>query len=321
MNNKGFIKAILPLAQRSPYLEKLFLNNNYLTDDIFMRLNELNSNFSIKIIDLSYNKIKGDNLSSNLRLLITTFFELELINLKGNLISTTFINRFNPIKFNNLLNNIRNILNEEEGKNEKEKAEWVKIKIDLRENMIDKEKIGNQFYLWQSELFSQYLANKKKTANENIEEPTEENENTKEKTNENNNINNEGEPKLNQILYNTDNFIILLDYPYKGPNYLDENIININKVQKKKKIEYKIEIQKLIIKNNIDSKNLDFSSANNEQGSLDFYRQIFKFLFLINYYFDPILNSFSHTYSAFINKFKEPLNPNNELEIFENQLK
>ena len=317
MNNRGFIKAILPLAQKSPFLEKLILNNNYLTDDIFIKLNELNSNYHVKTIDLSYNKIKGKNLTSNLRILITTFFELELINLKGNLIPTSFINKFNPIKFNNLLINIRKLLNE----GNQDNLEKIKLKIDLRENMIDKEKIGNQFYLWQSELFSQYLANKKKTANENIEEPTEENENTKEKTNENNNINNEGEPKLNQILYNTDNFIILLDYPYKGPNYLDENIININKIQKKKKIEYKIEIQKLIIKNNIDSKNLDFSLANNEQGSLDFYRQIFKFLFLINYYFDPILNSFSHTYSAFINKFKEPLNPNNELEIFENQLK
>ena len=325
MNNKGFIKAILPLAQRSPYLEKLFLNNNYLTDDIFMRLNELNSNFSIKIIDLSYNKIKGDNLSSNLRLLITTFFELELINLKGNLISTTFINRFNPIKFNNLLNNIRNILNEEEGKNEKEKAEWVKIKIDLRENMIDKEKVGNQFYLWQSELFEQYLTNKKKTANESMDDIFEESENTnknskdKEKMNENNN--NENEFKFNQILYNTDNFIFLLDFPYKGPNYLGENNNNSQKIQKKKKNEYKIEIQKLIPKNNIDSKDLNFSYSNYEKGSLDYYREIFKFLFLIDYHFDPILNSFSHTYSAFIHKYKEPLSPNNEIDIIETQLK
>ena len=42
MNNKGFIKAILPLAQRSPFLEKLFLNNNYLTDDIFIFLFDVN---------------------------------------------------------------------------------------------------------------------------------------------------------------------------------------------------------------------------------------------------------------------------------------
>ena len=94
MNNKGFIKAILPLAQRSPFLEKLFLNNNYLTDEIFKKFHELNNNYNIKVIDLSYNKIKGNNLSSNLRLLITSFFELELINLKGNLIPTSFINKF-----------------------------------------------------------------------------------------------------------------------------------------------------------------------------------------------------------------------------------
>jgi len=325
MNNKGFVKAILPLAQRSPFLEKLFLNNNYLTDDIFMRLNELTSNFNIKIIDLSYNKIKGDNLSSNLRLLITSFFELELINLRGNLISTSFINKFNPIKFNNLLNNIRNILNEEEGKNDKEKLERVKIKIDLRENMIDKEKVGNQFYLWQSELFEQYLTNKKKTANESMDDIFEESENTnknskeKEKMNENNN--NENEFKFNQVLYNTDNFIFLLDFPYKGPNYLEENNNNSQRIQKKKKNEYKIEIQKLIPKNNIDTKDLNFSYSNFVKGSLDYYREIFKFLFLIDYYFDPILNSFSHTYSAFIHKYREPLSPNNEMDIIETQLK
>ena len=325
MNNKGFVKAILPLAQRSPFLEKLFLNNNYLTDDIFMRLNELTSNFNIKIIDLSYNKIKGDNLSSNLRLLITSFFELELINLRGNLISTSFINKFNPIKFNNLLNNIRNILNEEEGKNDKEKLERVKIKIDLRENMIDKEKVGNQFYLWQSELFEQYLTNKKKTANESMDDFFEESENTnknskeKEKMNENNN--NENEFKFNQVLYNTDNFIFLLDFPYKGPNYLEENNNNSQRIKKKKKNEYKIEIQKLIPKNNIDTKDLNFSYSNFVKGSLDYYREIFKFLFLIDYYFDPILNSFSHTYSAFIHKYREPLSPNNEMDIIETQLK
>ena len=328
MNNKGFIKAILPLAQKSPFLEKLLLNNNYLTDDIFIRLNELSSNYNIKIIDLSYNKIKGINLSSNLRLLITTFFELELINLKGNLVPSSFLNRFNPIKFNNLLINIRKILNEG---NEEEKSEKIKLKIDLRENMIDKEKIGNQFYLWQSELFEEYLANKRKTANENLEEEIQENENiiknSKEKEkNENNNINNinnELDSDFNEVLYNTENFILLLDFPYKGPNYLEENKVNINitKAQKKKKNEYKIEINKLILKNNIDNKNLDFSFSNNEKGSLDYYRQIFKFLFLINYYFDPILNSFSHTYSAFIHKFREPLCPNNENEIIENQLK
>ena len=61
MNNKGFMKVILPLAQKSPFLEKLLLNNNYLTDDIFIRLTELSSNYNIKIIDLSYNKIKGIN--------------------------------------------------------------------------------------------------------------------------------------------------------------------------------------------------------------------------------------------------------------------
>ena len=325
MNNKGFIKAILPLAQRSPFLEKLLLNNNYLTDDIFMRLNELNTNYNIKIIDLSYNKIKGDNLSSNLRLLITSFFELELINLRGNLIPTSFLNRFNPIKFNNLLINIKKLLNEG---NEKENSERIKIKIDLRENMIDKEKIGNQFYLWQSELFEQYLANKNKAANEGLEDTNEENEisnkniKEKEKINENNNINKETELKFNQVLYNTDNFIFLLDYPYNGPNYLENNNNNNdNKFHKKKKNEYKIEIEKLIPKNNIDIKDLNFSYSNSEEGSLDYYRNIFKFLFLIDYYFDPILNSFSHTYSAFIQKFKEPLSPNNELDIIENQLK
>ena len=310
MNNKGFIKAILPLAQKSPFLEKLLLNNNCLTDDIFIRLGDLNSNYNIKIIDLSYNKIKGENLTSNLRILITTFFELEIINLKGNLISTSFINKFNPIKFNNLLSNIKNILNEE---NKNENIEKIKLKIDLRENMIDKEKIGNQFYLWQSELFEQYLTNKNKTANEHMEK--------KENINKANKENKEFEANINPVVYNTDNFIFLLDYPYREPNYLEENLINKNKAQKKRKNEYKIEIQKLIPKNNIDTKEFDFSKSNKEKDSLEYYRQIFKFLFLINYYFDPILNSFSHTYSAFIQKFREPLNQNNESDIIDKQLK
>ena len=239
-----------------------------------------------------------------------------MINLKGNLIPTSFINKFNPIKFNNLLTNIKNILNEE---NKNENIEKIKLKIDLRENMIDKEKIGNQFYLWQSELFEQYLTNKNKTANENMEDIEEKemaNKNNKEKDD-----NKELNTNINSVLYNTDNFIFLLDYPYREPNYLEENLINKNKFQKKRKNEYKIEIQSLIPKNNIDSKNLNFSFSNNEKGSLDYYRQIFKFIFLTNYYFDPILNSFSHTYSAFIRKFREPLNPNNELDIIEKQLK
>ncbi len=70
MNDKGFIKSILPLIQRCPLLEKLYLNNNYLTVDFFNKLSELSNNFNLKIIDLSYIKIKGERLSSNLRLLI-----------------------------------------------------------------------------------------------------------------------------------------------------------------------------------------------------------------------------------------------------------
>ena len=138
--------------------------------------------------------------------------------------------------------------------------------------MIDKEIIGNQFYLWQSELFEEYLANKRKTANENLEEEIQENENiiknSKEKEkNENNNINNELDSDFNEVIYDTENFILLLDFPYKGPNYLEEKKININitKAQKKKKSEYKIEINKLTLKNNIDTKNLDFSYSNNEK--------------------------------------------------------
>ena len=165
MNDKGFNKTIFPLIQKCPLLEKLYLNNNYLTDDLFNKFNELSNNYNIKIIDLSYNKIKGEKLSSNLRLLITTFFELEFINLKGNLIPTSFINRFNPIKFNNLINSIRKIINEEALVENK-----IKIKIDLRENLIDIEKVEEKFYLWQSQLFDRYLANKKKSANEDIED-------------------------------------------------------------------------------------------------------------------------------------------------------
>ena len=312
MNDKGFNKALLPLIQKSPALEKLLLNNNYLTDDIFNKLNELNNNYNIKVIDLSYNKIKGDKLSSNLRSLITSFFELEFINLKGNLIPTSFINKFNPIKFNNLINNIRKMINEDTMIENK-----TKIKIDLRENLIDIEKIEDQFYLWQSQIFDQYLAKKERGCNEDLEDDLEnENEeslNKNEEEMENKNANSENEYIFNESLYNTNNFIFLFDYPYKGPNFINESRGN----KKIKKNEFSIEIKKLIPKKNI---NVEYNNDLNIN-SLEYYRGIFKFLFLIDYYFDPILNSFSHTYSAFIQKYKEPLSPSNEFNIFENQLK
>ena len=309
MNDKGFNKALIPLIQRSPLLEKLYLNNNYLTDDIFNKLNELGNNFNIKIIDLSYNKIKGDKLSSNLRLLITTFFELEYINLKGNLIPTSFINRFNPVKFNNLINNIRKIINEDTMIDNK-----IKIRIDLRENLIDIEKIEDRFYLWQSQLFDQYLANKRKSANEDIEDDAyNENDSLNKNGEEHKNNNSENEFVFNNSLYNTNNFIFLFDFPYKGPNFLKENMLD----KKIKKTEFGLEIKKLIPRKNI---NVEYD-VKIQKNSLDYYREIFKFLFLIDYYFDPILNSFSHTYSAFVQKYKEPLSINNENNIFENQLK
>ena len=309
MNDKGFNKVILPLMQRCPLLEKLYLNNNYLTDDLFNKLRELNNNFNIKIIDLSYNKIKGERLSSNLRLLITTFFELELINLKGNLIPTSFITKFSPVKFNNLINNIRKIINEGALVENK-----TKIKIDLRENLIDIEKIEDKYYLWESQIFDQYLAKKQKGANEDLEDDIEnENESLNKNEEEHKNIN-ENEVVFSNNLYNTNNFIFLFDYPYKGPNFLKE----VNADNKKiKKNEFSIEIKKLVPKKNI---NVEYDT-DLVKNSLDYYRQIFKFLFLIDYYFDPILNSFSHTYSAFIQKYKQPLSANNETNIFENQLK
>ena len=220
MNDKGFNKAILPLIQKSPLLEKLILNNNYLTDDIFNKLNELNNNYNIKTIDLSYNKIKGEKLASNLRVIITSFFEIEYINLKGNLISTYFINKFNPVKFNNLINNIRKLINEDTMIENK-----TKIKIDLRENLIDIEKIEDKFYLWQSQLFDQYLANKQKGCNEEIEDDldneNDESMNKNDEFNENKNINSETEYIFNDSLFNTHNFIFLFDYLYKGPDFLN----------------------------------------------------------------------------------------------------
>ena len=309
MNDKGFYKALFPLIQRSPLLEKLYLNNNYLTDDIFNRLTELNSNFNIKLLDLSYNKIKGEKLSSNLRLLITTFFELEFLNLKGNLISTCFLSKFNPIIFNNLINNIRKIINEDSTIENK-----TKIKIDLRENLIDIEKIEEKFYLWQGQLFDLYLANKKRGVNEDKDDDLDNEIESNKNEDELKNNNSETEHVFNKSLYNTNNFIFLLDYPYKGPNFLKENKMDNKKIRKN---EYSIEIKKLIPKKNINIEH----EIHFEKNSLDYYREIFKLLFLIDYYFDPILNSFSHTYSAFIQKYKEPLSPNNEINIFENQLK
>ena len=69
----------------------------------------------------------------------------------------------------------------------------------------------------------------------------------------------------------TENFIFLFDYPYKGPNYLEEKI-NDNI---KKKSEIKIEINKLIPKKNIKKNNKknendDSIKSNISKGSLNY---------------------------------------------------
>ncbi len=193
---------------------------------------------------------------------------MELINLKGNLIPTSFITRFNVVTFNNLINNIRKMIN---GDTQIENN--IKIKIDLRENLIDIEKIEEKFYLWESQLFDQYLANKKNGANEDIEDDIDNDESLNKNDEEHKNIN-ENEFVFNNNLYNTNNFIFLFDYPYKGPNFLKETKTDNKKV---KKNEFSIEIKKLLPKKNI---NVEYDT-NLVKNSLDYYRQIFKFLFLI----------------------------------------
>ena len=318
MNNKGFHKAILPLIQKCPFLEKLLLNNNFLTDEFFSKINYMQGNTNLKILDLSYNKIKGVNLSKNLRLIVTTFFEIEMIILKGNMIETSFINKFNPVHFNELIKKVRTIINSEDKKEEKKIYEFKKIKIDLRENLIDIEKQEKKFYLWKSDLFEQYIKNKNTGCDDYIENDTNEvvNKKDKESTQEKNNninINENNEKKFYDYLYKAaNNFILLFDFPYKGKNYFLEE----NKKNKNIKTEFRIEVKKLIPKKNIEvnyNRNLIY-------GSLDYYKEIFKFLFLIDYYFDPILNSFSHTHCAFFEKHQEPLSPNNENVIFEKEL-
>ena len=58
-------------------------------------------------------------------------------------------------------------------------------------------------------------------------------------------------------------------------------------------------------------RNVDYDKINNAQKyhELDLYRELFKFFFLCDYYFDPILNSFATTMPFDIRREKNYMNP------------
>ena len=106
LNDKGFSKVIINLIEKCPNLIELNLSHNLLTNIVFIKLYESQNNF-LKIIDLSYNKIKTENLFSDLRYIVTNFLSIRKLSLKGNLIRNMALKKFNPLQFDSLLGEIK----------------------------------------------------------------------------------------------------------------------------------------------------------------------------------------------------------------------
>ena len=72
-------------------------------------------------------------------------------------------------------------------------------------------------------------------------------------------------------------------------------------------------------KNTLFEKNVDFNKINQfkKQNELDLYRELFKFFFLLDYYFDPILNSFATEMPPGIKREKSYMSIKNEDKRYE----
>ena len=72
-------------------------------------------------------------------------------------------------------------------------------------------------------------------------------------------------------------------------------------------------------KNTLFEKNVDFNKLNQfkKQHELDLYRELFKFFFLLDYYFDPILNSFATKMPPEVERDKAYMSIKNEVKRYE----
>ena len=279
LNDRGFIRVIIPLLEKSPFLTKLVLKHNILTNIVIFKLNESKS-YSLHHIDLSYNKINNGNLHQELIFFVKHFFHIENIILRGNYITNTFLKKFNIKSFDIMLKEIKAIMNSNDSN--------CKVIIDLRENLLDNEVLNKQFYLWNIETYQFSIMQR-----EHFEEIK-----TKYFT-------------RNRPLSKKDNLIskyknkeykhiqLIFDYPYirYSKNYIDTKCKSFSITSKY------FELKK------------DTQNVSNEN-ELALYQKLFKFFFLLDYYFDPVLNSFSHSRSVFMTHKKTFMNSSNQNETY-----
>ena len=101
----------------------------------------------------------------------------------------------------------------------------------------------------------------------------------------------------------------------------DLKITNINKNKEDSIIveddnEEEIEIKKKEEKQNVENLQIKNSKSKIKEYELDLYRKLFKYFFLLDYYFDPILNSFSTYNSKNIKRTNDYLNIKNQNERY-----
>ena len=295
MNDRGFSKSIIQFIEKCPDLEYLNLSYNLLTNHVFVKLLE-SKNYHLKELDLSYNKIKSDNLNLELRWMVINYLKLEKINLQGNIIRNLFLKKFNPQKFDSLLSEIRKLINENSSMSLNSKSdsnEHKKIIINLKDNYFNIDEINNTFYLWKNDIYKFWRKIKEFSCNDDEVD-------NKDVTDKNN-------FEIDKDFGNFVNFQLIFDYPYFkfSHNYFKD------KDEKSKQYKFNAQINTYKIKKSVEENEVKIKQ-------LDIYRELFKYFFLIDYYLDPILNSFNHTWSVIMKKQKEYLNEKNQYVVYSN---
>ena len=305
LNDKAFIKAIIPLIEKTPFLQHINLSHNFLTNVVFNKFLEV-KHYTIKEINLSYNKILNGNLSQEIPWLFKHFFFLEHLSLRGNFLTNSFLYKIDIKAFDEMVNEIKKITTD--GRHREKSV------IDMRENNFDLDIIMKKFYLWSIEThnFVLYQRNHLDEGIPTIYDEEEEIYNgmfydSEEKKSSINKKPNEKNEKIKEDIFNdfkfAQNIEFLFDFPYLkvSKNYFDKDDHS---------------------KFSITSKSFEIKKVNQQikESELEVYQKLFQFFFLIDYHIDPILNSYSHTKSVIMTHKKEYLNQSNEKKTF-NELK
>ena len=216
LNDKGFSKVIINLIEKCPNLIELNLSHNLLTNIVFIKLYESQNNY-LKIIDLSYNKIKTENLFSDLRYIVTNFLSIRKLSLKGNLIRNMALKKFNPLQFDSLLGEIKNKINER--KDDTDYNYKINNNINNNNNNNNNNKEENSLIISNSKLSSEISHRKDYT---NLEESKQQ-KTKRSKRNSNLNINNNFNPKKSTFKQENESFINKNLQTLDDKNTIDEN--------------------------------------------------------------------------------------------------